>query len=56
MISHIKSIIDTGIQTMKNHHSLLKLVSKINIIYNGWFVKIVSMMSILILNMLLMPK
>jgi hypothetical protein len=56
MISHTKSIIDTWVQTMKNHHYLLKLVSKINIIYNGWFVKIVSMMSILIHNTLIMPK
>jgi hypothetical protein len=41
---------------MKNHHYSLKLVSNINIIYNGWFVKIVSMMSILVHNMLFMPK
>jgi hypothetical protein len=56
MILHIKSIIDTWVQTMKNHHYSLKLISKINIIYNGWFVKIESMMSILIHNTLLMPK
>jgi hypothetical protein len=56
MISHIKSIIDTWVDTMKNYHYLLMLVSRINIIYNGWLVKIVSMMSILIHNTLLMPK
>jgi hypothetical protein len=57
MISHIKSIIDTWVQTMKNHHYSLKVVSRINIIiYNGWFMKIVSMMSILTHNTLLMPK